>query len=247
MSQDKKSFILHIDSLCVLDKMTKEQAGELFKAIYEYQKTGEVPKLDFAMDIAITPFVNQFKRDGIKYEEFVSKQIENGRKGGRPKKDMPLEYKPNNPSLCKETQKSLNDSVSDSVSVNINKILLSEIDRDSLNDLDKMYFDIAIGFRDRFILNKKRLGLTNFKDQENATYKNYVEPIRLAFEKDKRTKDDFEKVFRFLTHDEFWMKNIMSTSTLKKQMDTLLLKLSNLKDKPVTKTFVKPITSKYSV
>ena len=118
---EKKSFILHIDSLCVLDKMTNEQAGQLFKAIYEYQKTGEVNNLDFAMDMAITPFINQFKRDGDKYNSFVSKQKENGMKGGRPKKAMPLIDNPNNPSLYLETQKSLSDSVSDSVSVSDNE------------------------------------------------------------------------------------------------------------------------------
>ena len=59
----RKSFLLHLDSLCILDEMTSEQAGEFIKAIYHYQITGELPKLDFAIKMAITPFVNQFVRD----------------------------------------------------------------------------------------------------------------------------------------------------------------------------------------
>ena len=123
---EKKSFILHIDSLCILNKMTNEQAGILFKAIFEYQLTGQIPELDFAMDMAFTPFLNQFIRDDEKYNGFKAKQIENGKKGGRPKKGeviIETQQNPKNPSLFSETQKSLNDSVSvnDSISKNKNE------------------------------------------------------------------------------------------------------------------------------
>lgn len=83
----KKSFILHLDSLVILDKMTDEQAGKFIKLIYEYQKTGKIQKLDFAMEMAITPFLNQFKRDSEKYESTVERNRRNGSKGGRPKED----------------------------------------------------------------------------------------------------------------------------------------------------------------
>jgi len=109
--------------------------------------------------------------------------------------------------------------------------LLVEVDRNGLDDATKTYYDIAIGFQRVFILNKKSLGLTNFEDQNNATFKSYVEPIRLAFEKDKRTRDDFAKIFIFLQSDEFWMKNIMSTSKLREKMGDLLIKASKLKAK----------------
>jgi hypothetical protein len=119
---DKKSFILHIDSLSILDELTMEQKGVLFDAIYNYQKGNEV-SLDFAMRMAFLPFKNQFARDDEKYNTFREKQAGNGKKGGRkPKKPKPLDANPKNPSLLSETQKSLNVSVSvsDSVSVNTN-------------------------------------------------------------------------------------------------------------------------------
>jgi hypothetical protein len=109
--------------------------------------------------------------------------------------------------------------------------LLSETDRDGLDDTNKIYFDIAVGFQKLFILNKKQLGIDNFDDQQNATFKSYVEPIRLAFERDKRTRDDFAKIFVFLQSDEFWMKNIMSVSKLRDKMGDLLIKASKLKPK----------------
>jgi len=115
MAENKKSFILHLDSLSILEEMTFEQKGILFDAIYKHQ-LGEEIILDFAMKMAFAPFKNQFNRDDEKYNEFKEKQSDNGKKGGRPPKTKPLEENPNNPSLFDKSQKSLN--VSDSVSIN---------------------------------------------------------------------------------------------------------------------------------
>lgn len=123
------------------------------------------------------------------------------------------------------------DSVKYSKETKSQSELLSKTKKDDLDETTKIYFDIAIGFQRLFIHNKKQLGLNNFKDQENATFKSYVEPIRLAFERDKRTRDDFAKIFIFLKEDEFWMKNIMSVSKLRDKMGDLLIKASKLKPK----------------
>lgn len=118
---------MHLDSLSILEKMNDEQAGIFIKAIYQFQITGQLPQLDFSLEMAITPFINQFTRDDSKYQTFVNKQVMNGKRGGRPK----------NPSLNNESQKtqafsnkpkkayndsvSDNDSDSDNVNVSNNK------------------------------------------------------------------------------------------------------------------------------
>ena len=81
----KKSFILHVDSLSVLNELTNEQAGILFKAIKDYQN-GINPELDFALRMAFLPFENQFKRDAESYYKTCLRNQKNGSKGGRPKK-----------------------------------------------------------------------------------------------------------------------------------------------------------------
>jgi hypothetical protein len=81
----KTGFILHLDSLSVLDELTNEQAGILFKAIRDYN-SGKEPELDFAMRMAFIPFKNQFERDLEKYNSTCERNRNNGAKGGRPKK-----------------------------------------------------------------------------------------------------------------------------------------------------------------
>ena len=81
----KTGFILHLDSLSVLDELTNEQSGILFKAIRDYN-SGKEPELDFAMRMAFIPFKNQFERDLEKYNSTCERNRNNGAKGGRPKK-----------------------------------------------------------------------------------------------------------------------------------------------------------------
>ena len=66
-----KSFLLHKDSLLILDKLTDAQAGKLFKAIKTFQLSGQIVQLDFALEIAFSPFLNQFSRDKESYSNSV--------------------------------------------------------------------------------------------------------------------------------------------------------------------------------
>lgn len=79
----KTSFLLHKDSLCILDKMTDEQAGRFIKIIYQYQLTKQLPEMDLLMDMAITPFINQFLRDEIMYEKIAEDRKNAGSLGGK--------------------------------------------------------------------------------------------------------------------------------------------------------------------
>ena len=79
-SAHRKSFLIHTDSLEILDDLTDEQAGQLFKAIKDYQ-FGNEPKLSQLIKIAFNPFKNYFERDNEKWESEIDKRREAGRLG----------------------------------------------------------------------------------------------------------------------------------------------------------------------
>lgn len=83
-AKNKKSFLLHIDSLSVLDDLTDEQAGQLLKAISAYQQ-GEEISLNPIVRIAFSPFKNQFMRDDERYEKTCERRAKAGALGGRAK------------------------------------------------------------------------------------------------------------------------------------------------------------------
>jgi hypothetical protein len=110
---NRKSFIIHKDSLDILDKLSDEQAGKLFKAIYFYQKTQKMPQLDFALDLVFTSFFNQFKRDDENYKITCEARKIAGSKGGK--------QKVANASNCLQKVANLADSKNESDSDSKNK------------------------------------------------------------------------------------------------------------------------------
>ena len=126
MSKIRKSFILHHDSLNVLDDLTDDQAGLLFKAIKAYHLGNEF-KLDTLTNIAMSPFRNQFDRDAVKYENLCEKNrlIAENRYSTKS-----TSGKAGNQTLPEVTKSTDNDSKSDSDSKN-----KSDNDKEVIKDI----------------------------------------------------------------------------------------------------------------
>lgn len=108
---------------------------------------------------------------------------------------------------------------------NTNNILLSEIKISDLENEEVEYFEIANAFKDLFIKNLTEKNAPT-KNQTNAKYKNYVDPIRLMMTNDGVTKEQITKVFKFLDSPvgEFWKPNILSTKKLREKFEQLIIK-----------------------
>jgi hypothetical protein len=137
----RKSFILYSDIYDTLQHLTDEQLGKLMRMIFEYQTSGKTPETNNPLFIAFGFIKSSLDRDGVKYEQRAERSRENGAKGGRPTKNQVGK---------KETQKtqqviskpkkpdsdSVSDSVSDSDSINANKIYknIDEIKKEHFAD-----------------------------------------------------------------------------------------------------------------
>jgi hypothetical protein len=164
----KKSFILHIDSLGILNELTDEQAGQLFKLIADYHnpKEPKITEITQVVNLAFYSFRSQFERDSQKYESIVERNKTNGALGGRPKKKTQKNPK-------KADSDSNNDSDSDSDSNNDSKknkygknsnIHLSESEYLKLiQDYSKEKADKAIDYLSDYAIEKP----TKFKEYKN--------------------------------------------------------------------------------
>ena len=90
----KKAFQLYHDMAGVVGVMTDEQAGKLLKAILTYVNGNEPEFDDPVAMVAFQPIRMQLERDHQSYVNIVTRNRENGRKGGRPKKtqENPVGY-----------------------------------------------------------------------------------------------------------------------------------------------------------
>lgn len=114
MAEEKKSFILYADLIHTVRKMPQDKVADLFITILDYVNDENPTVDDLVVDLVFEPIKQQLKRDLRRWENFRKKQAENGRLGGRPKKDLGINENPENPGLFQETQKSPN------VTVNVN-------------------------------------------------------------------------------------------------------------------------------
>ncbi len=76
----KNSFILYNDYHRHINRLSDEDAGRLFKAIFVYSMTGEVPPLSDSADMAFSFIQAQLDRDREKFAEVCRRRSENVRK-----------------------------------------------------------------------------------------------------------------------------------------------------------------------
>lgn len=100
----KDSFVIKTEWKKHLKLLSKEQAGDLFNACFEYHESGKPPDGDPIVQVAFS-FMQQFFDDNAaKYEERVEANRRNGQSGGRPRKPKGYNGNPENPVGFSETQ-----------------------------------------------------------------------------------------------------------------------------------------------
>lgn len=205
----KTSFVLHLDSLSILDKLSKEQAGEFILAIRNYKLTGEIPS-EFWLQLALEPFVNQFKRDDAKCEDFSKKQRDKGLKSAESRRNKkqppPTAVNHGQPSPTNSTYNG-SDSVSDNGSVNESvskkKSSPSEIE---ISDDGKKF---ANWFNDKM----KPESIKPSEADIKAWGKIYDDLIRL----DKKEKKEITDAVIWARTDDFWKNTFLSPLKLRKK------------------------------
>jgi|TARA_R100000773_G_C4221126_1_gene120011 hypothetical protein len=78
-----KAFMLFVDNKTFIDKLSTEQAGHVFKAIYEYADSGKEPTdLCPLCDMVFSMFRLNLDKAKTNYDDVCKKRAEAGRRGG---------------------------------------------------------------------------------------------------------------------------------------------------------------------
>ena len=76
---DKKSFVMYESWGTAIEKMSNEQAGELIKAIYAYQKDPDAAPKDPALAFVFELIKQQLDADSQRYKEACAARSEAGK------------------------------------------------------------------------------------------------------------------------------------------------------------------------
>ncbi len=107
LNENNRSFIFYRNWEKIFDELSDTQAGKLIKMIFAYANRGEEAECKGVVRLAMVIIADQLDRDGKKYDTICERNSENGRKGGRPKKEQPeqSEQPENNVSEQKKTDR----------------------------------------------------------------------------------------------------------------------------------------------
>ena len=82
MTEEKKSFIVYCDLEEILNELSDEDAGILFKAMIDYAQNGNEPNFGVPLKYVWIPIRQQMERDAEKWNEIKKVRSAAGRKGG---------------------------------------------------------------------------------------------------------------------------------------------------------------------
>jgi len=238
MAKDKKSFIFYSDWIDTFKELPKDKGYDLLMHILSYVNDENPETEDFVISAIFAQMKNTLKRDLIKWESQRVQRVEAGKKSAEVRRAK----KNDRSTTVNEKKRKSTVSVSDNVSVSVNdkdkykKRPLSEIKISDLpiNKNNGLYLEITKAFQELFIKNIKDAG-GSIKKIQNAKGV-WIDHIRLMYEIDGFTQDQFRAVWRYLQEDQFWKKNILSTSKLRLQFNKLLLNIKNNGQKRTNKT-----------
>jgi hypothetical protein len=235
MAEGKKSVLLYCDLIHTVEKMDDETAGKFFKHYLRYINDLNPVAENIIIDLTFEPVKQNLKRDLFKWESRADKSRNNGKLGGRPKKEETQKTQQviSEPKKPVKVTVNVNDNVN--VKDKVSNSLMSEIEISDVPQNEIDYFNVANAFFQLFQQNAIDLDV-RWVHLDKLTYKRCVTPIRLLATSDNRTRDEMLLVFDLLKKDLFWKQNIQSTEKLREKFDQLITKAQNYgkTDKRVT-------------
>lgn len=196
----KKSFILYLDSLEIINEMDDVEVAHLFRAILNHVK-GVPLELTKVEKIAFLPIKNYLDRDNTKWKLELDMRRQAGKLGGQARARN-AKHKQAYASKSKQVQASQADSVSVNVSVN-DSVNVNESDNNLIQENKKISTIALFEKNIDYVLNKSK---------EKYPHKNSDKALEdfLGYIKSKNTgfKDFYQAFLNWVRTDRFNQYNI---------------------------------------
>lgn len=204
--KEQIAFLLQKDQKEIVDELTNEEAGIIFKAIYEYEDTKKVPNLNKTLRIVFKQFKVKLDSYDVAYEQKCLKNKENADKRWGKNKDT---------NVCERMQSNAMDANKIKINKNkINKIKKKEmkINKNIINNTPKgvcsrVALDDTPVFSEIIACFNKVGIVENFKTKKEFHFKNTKTNQKMIQEVlDKGySKEDIMDVI-YLKYDQ-WIEN----------------------------------------
>lgn len=173
----KDSFILYLDHQEIFEMLTDEQAGQLIKSIFLYERTGTMPKMDKMLNLAFVPIMQILDKNRRRYDEKCKKN----------KQNIEKRWNKNNTNVYERKKQNTNytDNDNDNEYDNDNEIVTDDyiVGESCVDGLQAV-----IDFYNNNIGNLTPYGLTLIEDYVKEMGKDVViYAMQISVEADKRT------------------------------------------------------------
>lgn len=182
----KESFVIYKSFYAPIKKLSDQNLGILFRALFEYQIDGKEPDDDSEILMPFEFFKNQFGLDAIKYQKVVDRNKENGKKGGRPK----TQENPKNPVGYEEPKKADNGN---------DKVTVKEKEKETVKDI--VYRKSAFADSIRLLNENNDLKI------DYPILKEFYDYWTEHGEKDKKMRFEKQTSFSLSRRLSTWLKN----------------------------------------
>lgn len=220
---EKSSFVLYTRYREQINMLNDEQAGQLMKAIFDYQAMGEAAIEDPVVAMLWSVMKQQLDIDNEKYQETCAKRKEAGAKGGKSKnsKSENKEAKQANAIFAKQTKAKQADNDNECE---------NEIDNENDSDMSSSsddYEDIDHSARGRCRREEAEAIVPFGKDvipstqEEIRKVENLAEHLCMAYKQKPPNKTDVQKVFDYV-HVRTELPNGEAVATFDQQKAALL-------------------------
>lgn len=229
---EKNSFVLFTEYAEEISMLSDEAAGQLMKAIFAYETTGDAPELSGEGRLLFSIFKRRLDDNREKYQKKCQRNAQNAKNGGRPKKEA-------NPDF--ENPKKANVFFGNPKGGDTDLDLDTDTEGQEKKDKSgagtagrtKSFHSDSPAYKAAVYLEKQiRSRLPSKAPASEKQLQAWADIFDKCNRLDKYSWDEISQVLRFSQKDQFWQSNILSAKKFREKYVQLLAKMRSLRASP---------------